>query len=59
MAKPSKKKMGRPRVNAVPINVRFPPDEVAALDDWIAEEAQGLPTRAQAVRHLVAKGIRQ
>jgi hypothetical protein len=56
MTKTPKKKRGRPATGTnTPINVRFSPDELAALDAWIEKEAKGIPTRAQAIRHLVAK----
>jgi hypothetical protein len=53
--KSSKKKMGRPRVDALPVMVRLRPDEVAALDRWI--ETHDLPiSRPLAIRMLVRAG---
>jgi hypothetical protein len=47
-----KKGRGRPRIDAIPVNVRFPPAELAALDRWIS--AFGVPiSRPEAVRRLV------
>ena len=51
--------MGRPRVDSTPVNVRLPPDELEALDAWIAAqnwEGVGLndpASRAEAIRRLV------
>jgi hypothetical protein len=56
MMKTPKKKPGRPATGTnTPINVRLSPEELAALDAWIEREAKGIPTRPQAIRHLVAK----
>lgn len=51
-----KSKRGRPRVDATAVNTRFPPDELAELDVWIARQDEEL-TRPQAVRLLVARAI--
>jgi len=56
-AKSEPRRPGRPAVNAVPVNVRFPPAELAALDAWMIKERVMILTRAQAVRLLVAKGM--
>jgi hypothetical protein len=39
-------------VNATPVNTRFPPDEIAHLDAWIAAQ-EDAPSRPEAVRRLV------
>jgi hypothetical protein len=46
--KSSARKTGRPKVGATPVNVRFPPDELAALDGGLTPGE----TRPQAVRRL-------
>jgi hypothetical protein len=43
---------GRPRVDATPVNTRFPPDELEALDVWISKQDEEL-SRPEAVRRLV------
>lgn len=50
----SAKKIGRPRIDAIPVNVRLPPDLLADLDKWIAEQPDPKPTRPEAMRQLVA-----
>ena len=53
-----KKKRGRPKVGAVQIQVRMPPVYLAALDTWIKAQAAPRPTRPEAIRRLVEKGLR-
>lgn len=43
-------------MNAVPVNVRLPPDLLAKLDDWIASQPTP-PTRAEAIRAMVAAAL--
>ncbi len=43
---------GRPRVDAIPVNTRFPPPELAALDTAIRASGQEI-SRPEAVRRLV------
>lgn len=38
MSEITKKSVGRPAVNAVPVTLRLPPDLLAALDKFAAEE---------------------
>jgi hypothetical protein len=59
MAIPSARKSprGRPRIDAVPVNTRFPPDELDELDAWIAKQKEPL-TRPEAVRRLVEIGLK-
>jgi hypothetical protein len=45
-------------VETFPIVVRLPPDELAALDRWIADQPPPVPTRPQAVRRLTELGLR-
>ena len=52
---------GRPRVDATPVTVRIPPDQLAPLDAWIADQPDPKPSRPEAIRtavteHLKAKG---
>ena len=50
----SAKKFGRPRVDATPVNVRFPPDQLEALDRWIDAHPHNL-NRQEAVRLIVSE----
>jgi hypothetical protein len=45
---------GRPRVGASQINLRMPPDELAALDDWIAKQPEPME-RTEALRLLARR----
>ena len=38
------------------VGVRLQPDQLAALDGWIEEQPES-PTRPEAVRQLVTKGL--
>src|SRR5262252_9059335 len=56
------KVLARPRarlsVETVRILVQFQPDELAAVDQWIAHQPQPAPSRPQAVRRLTQLGLR-
>jgi len=55
----NKKKMGRPATGVgTMIGVRLKPDQLAALDDWIADQADN-PSRPEAVRRLLALHLRR
>jgi hypothetical protein len=45
-------------VETIPILIRFLPDELAAVDRWIADQPPPMPTRGQAVRTLTQLGLR-
>jgi hypothetical protein len=51
-----KSSRGRPRVNAVPINTRFPPGDLKRLDAWIARQIDK-PSRPEAIRRLVEQAL--
>jgi hypothetical protein len=51
-----KSSRGRPRIDATPVNTRFPPEELEALDGWIAQQNEVL-SRPEAVRRLVKAAI--
>lgn len=55
------RKTGRPRVDAVPLSVRVPPDLLAAVDAFILERvAYGESlTRPEAVRRLTAEALQK
>ena len=53
----SAKKIGRPRIDAVPVNVRLPPDLLVDLDAWISEQPEPKPSRPEAMRLLVADAL--
>lgn len=48
-----KRGRGRPTTNATPLLVRFPPDELEALDAWIALQPVPQPNRQEAIRGMV------
>lgn len=50
------RKRGRPPTGAIGVHVRLLPDDVAALDKWIAEQ-DSAPTRPEAIRRLVTLGL--
>jgi hypothetical protein len=52
-----KKGRGRPAVNATPVTVRIPPDQLAALDAWIARHPDPKPSRPEAIRIMLRDRI--
>lgn|GEM_PF-3343199 len=48
----SASKRGRPRVDAVPVNVRFPPEQLSALDKLIGTDP-GAPSRPEFIRRVI------
>jgi hypothetical protein len=58
IAEREKKKMGRPRTGrGRTIGVRVHPDLEAELDSWIAAQPEPRPSKPEAIRHLVRKGL--
>jgi len=53
-----RKKIGRPAVNATPITVRVPPDQLAALDQFIAEECPAV-SRPEGMRRLMVEALQK
>jgi hypothetical protein len=51
-----KRGRGRPRVDATPVNTRFPPDELDDLDAWMSKQDEEL-SRPEAVRRLVRQAL--
>ena len=51
-----KNKGGRPRTDATPVMVRLQPSDLAALDAYIAQQAEPL-TRPEAIRQLIRAGL--
>lgn len=52
-----KRGRGRPRVDSTFVGVRLPPQNLAELDEWIAEQPQKL-SRPEAIRLLVHSCIK-
>ena len=48
----SASKRGRPRIDAIPVNVRFPPEQLSALDDLIAS-VRASPSRPEFIRRVI------
>jgi hypothetical protein len=60
MSKPKNKpknKGGRPRVDARAIGLRLPPDQLDALDAWIAKLSDPKLTRPEAIRRLLQQAL--
>jgi hypothetical protein len=53
----NKKRIGRPPVGSTLVGVRLPPDELAALDAWIATQDDPRPSRPEAIRHHLKRGL--
>jgi hypothetical protein len=53
-----KKTLGRPRIDAIPVLVRIPPDELAGIDGWIKGKPAPKPSRPEAIRRLVELGLK-
>ncbi|HEY2661353.1 MAG TPA: hypothetical protein VGI79_16650 [Caulobacteraceae bacterium] len=51
-----RKSRGRPAINATPVTVRVPPDQLALIDRWIAEQDDPV-TRPEAMRRLVVLAL--
>jgi hypothetical protein len=59
LIRPIKKRVGRPATGqGIGVQVRFPPDELEALDDWISRDG-GLLSRPQAIRRLVGSALKR
>lgn len=50
------RKIGRPKIGAVPLSVRVPPDLLADLDRFISEECPGT-SRPDALRKLASEAL--
>lgn len=44
-------------MNAIAVQVRFPPDQLAVLDEWTSQQPDA-PSRPEAVRRLVALSLK-
>ena len=53
----TKRRGGRPAVNATPLTVRVPPGELARLDAWIAAQPVPRPSRPEALRRLATMAL--
>ena len=52
------KKRGRPATGVDPlVGVRFPTEQIAAIDGWAKRTGEGV-TRSEAIRRLVELGLR-
>ncbi len=49
-----KRGRGRPRVNPTSIHLTMGPEQLQALDRWIARHPEPKPSRPEAVRQIVA-----
>ena len=51
------RKVGRPRTDAIPVMVRIAPDQLTAIDAYIATQPEPHPTRPEAIRRLLAAAL--
>jgi Arc/MetJ-type ribon-helix-helix transcriptional regulator len=52
------KKRGRPATGKDPlVAARMPPPLIAALDSWIASQADPKPSRSEAIRRLLQEAL--
>ena len=56
MSETGKSKGGRPAVNATPLTVRMPPDQLAGLDA-LRQQMSPVPSRPEIIRQIVAAAI--
>jgi hypothetical protein len=54
----TRKSRGRPKVGATQLAVRLPPDQLALLDRWIADQAEPL-SRPEALRRLMIDALQR
>src|SRR3954453_11001129 len=52
-----KRSRGRPRVDAASIHLRLPPEQLSALDKFIAKHPEPRPSRPEAIRRMVAEHL--
>lgn len=58
IAAKEKRPRGRPRIGIGPvISVRLYPEMEAALAAWIERQAEPKPSRSEAIRRLIEKGL--
>jgi hypothetical protein len=53
----SRKRIGRPPVGSINIGVRVPPEELSAIDAWIAKQDDPKPSRPEALRRLAEQTL--
>jgi Arc/MetJ-type ribon-helix-helix transcriptional regulator len=51
------RRIGRPPAGSTLIGVRLPPNELAALDAWIAKQNEPRPSRPEAIRHHLKRAL--
>lgn len=51
-----KKRGPKPTGQGTPIQVRLQPDQLAVLDDWIAQQDDN-PSRPEAIRRLIGQSL--
>jgi len=52
-----KDKRGRPRIDAIPVNVRLHPDIVSSLDQWIDIQPDPKPSRPEVLRKILIEWL--
>lgn len=55
----TQKKRGRPATGVTPHQgIRMPADLLAAVEEWRKDQAEPRPTRAEAIRNILAEHLR-
>lgn len=54
---PQKRRGPTPRGVGTPVQVRLQPKSLEALDAWIAKQPDPKPTRPEAIRRLMERGL--
>jgi hypothetical protein len=55
-----KKRRGRPAIGpGEPVVVRMRPEQLSALDTWIARQPEPKPSRPEAIRQILAKHLKR
>jgi hypothetical protein len=52
-----RKSRGRPKIGAVHVGVRIPPDQIARLDEWNRNHFGPESSRPEAIRRLIELGM--
>jgi hypothetical protein len=57
LTKSVNKRRGRPAGRDFTVGVRMQPDQLTALDAWIARQPEPQPSRPEAIRHLAQMSL--
>jgi len=57
ISRTGKKAPGRPRTDAISIDLRIAPKQLTVLDAWILAQPDPKPSRPEAIRRLVERAL--